>query len=138
MQPEAEPELAEINRTFRPALMAFFLRRLRNHAEAEDLTQEVFMRLAAAKSDQVKSADAYVFRTAANLLRDRSRREKVRADYRAGVWASEGVGIDPFDPDRIAVGRDYEAAAPVRGRRVGGMGETMDVNVQVNTQASQQ
>lgn len=39
---------------------------------------------------------------------------------------------------RIAVGRDYEAAAPVRGRRVGGMGETMDVNVQVNTQASQQ
>jgi transglutaminase-like putative cysteine protease len=39
---------------------------------------------------------------------------------------------------RIAVGRDYEAAAPVRGRRVGGMGETMDVNVQVSTQASQQ
>jgi RNA polymerase sigma factor (sigma-70 family) len=110
MQPEAEPELAQLNRTFRPALMAFFLRRLRNHAEAEDLTQEVFMRLAAAKSDQVKSTDAYVFSTAANLLRDRGRREKVRAEYRAGVWASEGVGIDPFDPNRIVVGREALAA----------------------------
>jgi transglutaminase-like putative cysteine protease len=39
---------------------------------------------------------------------------------------------------RIAVGRDYEAAAPVRGRRVGGVGETMDVSVQVSVEASQQ
>jgi transglutaminase-like putative cysteine protease len=39
---------------------------------------------------------------------------------------------------RIAVGRDYDAAAPVRGRRVGGTGETMDVSVEVNVQASQQ
>jgi len=39
---------------------------------------------------------------------------------------------------RIAVGRDYEAAAPVRGRRVGGMSETMDVSVEVSAQASQQ
>jgi transglutaminase-like putative cysteine protease len=39
---------------------------------------------------------------------------------------------------RIAVGRDYESAAPVRGRRVGGKGEIMSVSVQVNAQASQQ
>lgn len=39
---------------------------------------------------------------------------------------------------RIAVGRDYEAAAPVRGRRVGGAAETLDVSVQVSAQASQQ
>lgn len=39
---------------------------------------------------------------------------------------------------RIAVGRDYDAAAPVRGRRVGGSSETMDVSVQVSALAAQQ
>ncbi|SDC59533.1 transglutaminase family protein [Paraburkholderia lycopersici] len=39
---------------------------------------------------------------------------------------------------RIAVGRDYDAAAPVRGSRVGGAGETLDVSVHVSTQQSQQ
>ncbi|MEX3942668.1 transglutaminase domain-containing protein [Paraburkholderia sp. BR10937] len=39
---------------------------------------------------------------------------------------------------RIAVGRDYDAAAPVRGRRVGGAGETLDVSVHVSAQQSQQ
>ncbi len=38
---------------------------------------------------------------------------------------------------RIAVGRDYESAAPVRGTRVGGQGETLEVSVQVNAQVSQ-
>ncbi|HEY1610779.1 MAG TPA: transglutaminase family protein, partial [Paraburkholderia sp.] len=35
---------------------------------------------------------------------------------------------------RIAVGRDYETAAPVRGSRVGGMAETLDVCVQIDVQ----
>ena len=37
---------------------------------------------------------------------------------------------------RIAVGRDYEAAAPVRGRRIGGAGESLDVSVHVSAQQS--
>ena len=39
---------------------------------------------------------------------------------------------------RIAVGRDYEAAAPVRGRRIGGSSETLDVSVKVSAQGAQQ
>lgn len=105
MRMEARDELAQLSRRFRPALMAFFLRRLRNHAEAEDLTQEVFARLASAKGGEMQSPEAYIFRMAANILYDRSRREKVRADYRLGVWAADGTDVDPLDPARIALGR---------------------------------
>lgn len=97
--------IADLSRRFRPALMAFFVRRLANHAEAEDLTQEVFVRLAAMPADRMNHADAYVFQIAANLLRDRGRRERVRADYRRGVTMSDGRGVEPIDPDRVLAGR---------------------------------
>ena len=42
---------------------------------------------------------------AANLLRDRGRREKVREAYRFGVLAGEGVGVAPLDPERVLAGR---------------------------------
>lgn len=54
--------------------MSFFLRRIRNHSECEDLTQEVFARLVNAPTlVDVEHVDAFVFRVAANLLRDRQR-----------------------------------------------------------------
>jgi len=105
MRPAAQSEFEQLNRRFRPALMAFFLRRLGNHAEAEDLTQEVFARLMALDASELRRAEAYVFQMAANLLRDRGRREKVRADYRFGVLAGEGVGVEPIDPERVLAGR---------------------------------
>ena len=105
MRSAVEDEFEQLNRRFRPALMAFFLRRIGNHAEAEDLTQEVFARLMAMGADQMREADAYVFQMAANLLRDRSRREKVREAYRFGVLAGEGVGVEPIDPERVLAGR---------------------------------
>src|SRR3546814_11671973 len=53
----AQPSHAvdQLNRRFRPGLMAFFLRRVGNHAEAEDLTQEVFVRLADTDTAQMPS-----------------------------------------------------------------------------------
>ena len=105
MKSAVEGEFEQLNRRFRPALMAFFLRRLANHAEAEDLTQEVFTRLMAMGAGNLHQADAYVFQMAANLLRDRGRREKVREAYRFGVLAGEGVGVEPIDPERVLAGR---------------------------------
>jgi hypothetical protein len=35
---------------------------------------------------------------------------------------------------RLAAARDYEAASPVRGRRIGGLEETLDVSVAVKAQ----
>jgi RNA polymerase sigma factor (sigma-70 family) len=116
MQAAAEGEFVQLNRRFRPALMAFFMRRLANHAEAEDLTQEVFARLMAMGAGQLQQPDAYVFQIAANLLRDRGRRQKVREDYRFGVLASDGVGVEPIDPDRVLAGRQSlgQVAAALR------------------------
>lgn len=101
----AASDLDQLNRTYRPALMAFFLRRLHNHAEAEDMTQDVFMRLAKVDRSEMRSVEAYIFQVAANLIRDRARREKYRVDYRGELMADEAAGVDPLDPSRIVGGQ---------------------------------
>lgn len=101
--------LAQFHREFRPALMAFFLRRSQSHSEAEDLTQEVFIRIASKSDVSMRSAEAYVFQVAANLLRDRGRRAKVRQDYAAGMRTVEGLGVEQLDPYRVAAGREQLA-----------------------------
>lgn len=103
---DADLSLEQLNRRFRPALMAFFLRRLGSHAEAEDMIQEVFIRLATKDAEQVQSPDAYIFRMAVNLLRDRSRREKVRVSHRSEALAADDVGVDFLDPLRVVSGRE--------------------------------
>ena len=105
MQPTQADELTSFHREYRPALMAFFLRRVRNYAEAEDMTQEVFIRIAAADR-AMRQADAYVFQVAANLLRDRSRRDRVRGEYAAGVRVIDGAGVELLDLHRVAAGRE--------------------------------
>lgn len=98
--------LADIHRDHRPGLLAFFLRRVHSHSEAEDLTQEVFSRIAAMDGRTMRQADAYIFQVAANLLRDRARRLSVRAEFVAGTRAIDGTGIDLIDPYRVAAGRE--------------------------------
>lgn len=85
--------------------MAFFVRRVGTRAEAEDLTQETFARLAAGGNKGVRHANAYVFQAAANLLRDRARRQKVRANYQA---ASSGAASpeDLLSPERVLASRE--------------------------------
>ncbi|QDH71506.1 RNA polymerase sigma factor [Marilutibacter alkalisoli] len=104
-QPQVVAPFEQLNRRFRPALMAFFLRRLGSHAEAEDLTQEVFVRITAMDVGRMTSSEAYIFQMAANLLRDRSRREKVRFDFRADAMADEQSGLDLREPSRVAASR---------------------------------
>lgn len=68
-----------LDQRFRGPLMSFFLRRTRDREEAEDLTQDVFVRLlAAAHGGSVRNMEALVFVTAANLLKDRGRKASRR------------------------------------------------------------
>lgn len=113
------------DRRLRTALNAFFYRRVGNVAEVEDMTQEVFVRLAQQQGGAVRSADSYVFAIAANLLRDRARRDRVRATYREEKRLEDYLGIDPLDPHRIAAGREGLAqiarsleALPEKTRRI--------------------
>lgn len=60
---------------YRPALLQFFRRKIRNTAEAEDLTQEVLLRaLIHTDWSSAEQAKGYVFRIALNCWRDRGRR----------------------------------------------------------------
>lgn len=109
MQPEVSNDRQAFDRRWRPALLAYFMRRVRSHAEAEDLTQEVFARLAGKDAGGDMPIDAYVFQIAANLLRDRARRQQVRTRYLEEHAAIEGERIDALDPYRITAGREAHA-----------------------------
>ncbi|MET0307215.1 MAG: sigma-70 family RNA polymerase sigma factor [Sphingomonas sp.] len=98
----------QLNRRWRPALMAFFLRRVRNPSEAEDLTQEVFVRML--KSAETAPPDVYVFQIAQNLLVDRARKNGVRERYRKGVAVEADRDFDVLDPHRLAEGREQLSA----------------------------
>lgn len=95
----------DLGRRWRPALLSYFLRRVRDHAEAEDLTQELITKLLGHEGEVVAVPEAYIFQMASNLLADRARRQKVRVQYRELVGRAEDAGIDPLDPFRIAAGR---------------------------------
>jgi RNA polymerase sigma factor (sigma-70 family) len=92
---------------WRPALMSFFLRRVKRRAEAEDLTQEVFARLLTLPEADLPGP--YVFKVAANLLRDNVRRTRVREQYQESLTWEADHGVERRDPLRIAGGRDEMA-----------------------------
>lgn len=106
MAEHAQEDLVMLGRRYRPALMAFFVRRIRNPAEAEDLTQEVLVRLMELSGEAVANPDAYIFRIAANLVRDRHRRLQVRDAWRADVTHRDEGAADYIDPLRLLEGRE--------------------------------
>jgi len=64
----------ELDARFHGPLMSFFMRRLKNRADAEDLTQETLLRMVRSGAlEHIEHADSYVFKTAMNLLRDHKR-----------------------------------------------------------------
>jgi RNA polymerase sigma factor (sigma-70 family) len=104
--PHTRVDLDAFDRRFRRPLMAFFLRRVGVQAEAEDLTQEVFVRLARSERHDVKSADAYIFQIAANLVRDRGRMRSYRASQLGAIAEAERRRSEPVDAERILIGKD--------------------------------
>jgi RNA polymerase sigma factor (sigma-70 family) len=88
---------------FHRPLMSFFLRRLPDREEAEDLTQEVFLRvLRRDETVPLDNPEIYIFRVAANLLRDRARRA---ATHHAAEHASLDAPQAEFsDAGRLATG----------------------------------
>ena len=98
---------------FRASLMAYFLRRTGNRHEAEDLTQETFVRLIGSNSfEQVEKAQAFVFRVASNLLRDRARLAARLTKYPPlpGELTTTEDGepeiVEEIGPERVLIGRE--------------------------------
>jgi RNA polymerase sigma factor (sigma-70 family) len=118
-KPEAEattPHLSHrdgvfeaLSRRFRTPLARFFEKRIGRQSETEDLVQEVFMRLAdGARVESVEHMEAYLFKTAANLLRDRQRRLSARAAQAHEPYEDEvhGVADDRPTPERALLGAE--------------------------------
>lgn len=86
---------------YRSALVRYFLLHLGNREDAEDLAQEVFVRFVQQKSaPSIVNTEAYLFRIAANLLRDRFRRNKthhVQAHFPIDECAGERLGEVPSE-----------------------------------------
>lgn len=108
----------QLSARFYGPLMAFFLRRLDDRSEAEDLTQEVLLRVVrAAGIEKIERPESFVFKIAINLLRDR-RRRSVRAGNPGFVPLDEALAeelqshlVEDLSPERVLLGRDSLAEA---------------------------
>mgnify|MGYP002624475615 CR=1 FL=1 len=100
---------SEFTARFHGPLMAFFLRRIQDPAEAEDLTQEVLLRVVRmAGIERVERAESFVFKIAINLLRDR-RRRVVRAGNPGFVPLEDALAselVEDLSPERVILSRD--------------------------------
>ena len=112
----AEALRARLDERFRGPLMSFFLRRVGDGAEAEDLTQDVFIRLlGAAERQPIEDVEALVFVTAGNLLKDRGRKATRRGEAGRGVIDPALVSevarefVEDRDPERVLLARESYA-----------------------------
>lgn len=101
----------DLDERFRRPLMSFFMRRIGNRAEAEDLTQHVFLRILAAQGpEDIHNPEGFVFRVATNLLRDRSRARGRRGEGCNVETLSPGemdeADLVDFSAERILLGRE--------------------------------
>lgn len=104
----------DLDRRFRTPLTAFFQRRLLDRGEAEDLTQEVFARLARRPDrNNGEAIEAYVFKIASNVLTDlvRTRTSRKVNAHRSlhDVTESDTVHrnlVEDRNPERVLAGKD--------------------------------
>jgi len=85
----------------RPVLMRLMTARLGSAADAEDLLQDLWLKVETLPEQDLLNPEAYLFRVAANLAADR-RLSMARAVARDGLWLSAQPGSEEF-PDAEAV-----------------------------------
>ena len=103
---DAGASVEGLSRVYRPALVAYFRRRAYDRSDAEDMAHEVFVRmLARGGMDGVDNPQAFLFQTAANLVRDQGRRRAVREAHLREAQATEPRAED-ICPERVLQDRD--------------------------------
>jgi RNA polymerase sigma-70 factor (ECF subfamily) len=94
----------------RAALIRYLRARQVSQEEAEDLLQELFVKLRTHPTGPIAGARAYLYRMAENLLTDRHRSEsRRRGREEAWVSAQSGDTLDTYDqppPDRALIARE--------------------------------
>jgi RNA polymerase sigma factor (sigma-70 family) len=107
-----------LSRRLRPALMRYFQRRTASVSDAEELVQELFLRLLRrADLFALENLDGYVFEAAANLARNRVRRQQARGGRHidiADIEVGENIGARLQDDQAEADTRVARAKAEER------------------------
>ena len=93
-------EVARIYDSYAEGILGYLLSFVRNEADARDLLQDVFVRIARNDGvlDGVIAEKAFLFRVARNVAIDHSRRIDVRARARTTLSNSECACTDLFAP----------------------------------------
>ena len=108
--PNGPSELLSAYMHKRDDLVRFFAARLRSMTAAEDLVQDLYVRVAALDlSERVENPSAYLYRLASNLMLDRLRSDR-RAGARDSAWVQdnrmevggEGVADEPSAEQSVA------------------------------------
>jgi len=88
------------------ALMQFLRRSSRSNAEADDLRQEVYVRVCEAARHEIPiPARPFVFAVARNLLIDRARREQIISIEAVADLGTLDIVADEPEPDRTVIAR---------------------------------
>ncbi|MCB2082522.1 MAG: sigma-70 family RNA polymerase sigma factor [Sphingomonadaceae bacterium] len=103
---EGLPTREEFFARYERPLRSFFAKRLDDRQEVDDLVQEFFARLWSSDNpSELSNPDAYIFQAAANLLRERYRKAKVRQDAAPTIQFSQNT-VEDFTPERILQGKN--------------------------------
>jgi RNA polymerase sigma-70 factor (ECF subfamily) len=116
MRPKSAPSgedrdgfLRGMSGRYRQPLIAYFQRRVRSREEAEDLTQEVFLRLSRRDAERIDNPEAFLFRAAVNLLRDRARRSATATSH-LDELTHRSPTVEDISPERVVEGRQSLAS----------------------------
>ncbi len=105
-----QPFLEALALRYRGALNRFFERRAARLGDTEDLTQEVFLRLATrGDSEKIERLDGYIFQTAASVLTDRARRRAARCADRHVEYEFCPELVEEVSPERVLLAREQVA-----------------------------
>ena len=101
-----EARLAEFFVEYRQPLVRFFTKRIGPDADVDDLVQEVFTRIyAQGGQDRLENPNAYIFQVAANLVRDRARRNSTRHEFSRSLAIDVADRVEELSPERVLQGR---------------------------------
>src|SRR5258707_6412552 len=99
--------LGAVDRRYRVPLIRYFGKRIREAYDVDDLVQEVFIRLVRqAAIESVQQIDSYVFQTAANVIRDRARRQAARHHREHDELCESDLPTNDLSPERVLLGAE--------------------------------
>jgi RNA polymerase sigma-70 factor (ECF subfamily) len=104
----------DLDKRFRAPLRSYFARRLNGWTDAEDLTQEVFVRLTRNPDrNNGENIEAYVFKIASTVLKDwlRYKTSRQAQSHRALADTTDNpetplVLIEERNPERVLIGKE--------------------------------